>query len=395
MHLLYLTPSLHNPGGMERILIDKVNYFVSVDIRVSILMTEPNKGREPFYYLDSRVKLIYMNIGFELSKYSNPLLEFMRRQKLKRYYLRGVLNVMNDFNITHMISTGGKELDFLSILKKKVPKNIIVICELHFYYKFRSQFLNSIGRTSFLWKCYGLIRDYQLIMSLSCGDIVVVLTKDNCQYLSGKGVNVTLIPNFSNIRLDNGESANYRCKQILAVGRLDSQKGFDLLLNAWSLIFKDFPDWNLNIYGRGIWADYLKDISSYLHLTNVSFNDPVHDVKELYLNHSVFVLPSRYEGFGLVLLEAMQCGVSSIAFNCKTGPADMIINGINGFLVEQGSIEALADRMKQLLNDERLRMNFSKKGQKDLATFQRKRVLKKWIELFDRKSITDIIIPHE
>jgi glycosyltransferase involved in cell wall biosynthesis len=395
MHLLYLTPSLHNPGGMERILIDKVNYFVNVDIRVSILMTEPNEGREPFYYLDSKVELIYMNIGFELSKLSNPLLEFTRRHKLKRYYLRGVLNVMNDLNITHIISTGGKELDFLSILKKKVPKNIIVICELHFYYKFRSQFLNSIGRTSFLWKFYGLIRDYQLITSLSCSDIVVVLTKDNYQYLSGKGVNVTLIPNFSDIRLDNGDSANCRCKQILAVGRLDSQKGFDLLLNAWSLIFKDFPDWSLNIYGRGIWADYLKDISSYLHLTNVSFNDPVHDVKELYLNHSVFVLPSRYEGFGLVLLEAMQCGVSSIAFNCKTGPADMIIDGVNGFLVEQGNIEALADRMKQLMNDERLRMNFSKKGQKGLATFQRERVLKKWIELFDSKSVTDLILPHE
>ena len=223
----------------------------------------------------------------------------------------------------------------------------------------------------------------------------MVLTKDNYQYLSGKGVNVTLIPNFSDIRLDNGDSANCRSKQILAVGRLDSQKGFDLLLNAWSLIFKDFPDWSLNIYGRGIWADYLKDISSYFHLTNVSFNDPVHDVKELYLNHSVFVLPSRYEGFGLVLLEAMQCGVSSIAFNCNTGPADMIIDGVNGFLVEQGNIEALADRMKQLMNDEGLRMNFSKKGQKGLGTFQRERVLKKWIELFDSKSVTDLILPHE
>ena len=172
-------------------------------------------------------------------------------------------------------------------------------------------------------------------------------------------------------------------KTVLAVGRLTRQKGFDLLLEAWRYIEPEFGDWSLRIIGDGEEKENLCNIIKIYHFQNVEIIPYQRDIDQWYMRASLFALSSRYEGFVLVMIEAMAKGLPVVSFNCKEGPAELIDDGINGYLVDDGKVELFAEKLKYLMRDGELRRRFAEKTDLKLFEFDSTHVLSEWDSLMN------------
>lgn len=183
--------------------------------------------------------------------------------------------------------------------------------------------------------------------------------------------------------MENGELSNERKKQIVAVGRLVEQKGYDRLIAAWNLIALQLPDWKLQIYGEGeLYDELLEMVESYKLLDSVEINAPVRDIHLVYQSSAILVMSSRYEGLSMVLIEAMNYGLPVIAFSSPCGPKDIISDGIDGFLVPDGDIHLLAEKILLLAQNKKLRIQMGKSALIKAQVFSFDKIMKEWEKLF-------------
>ncbi|MCA7085475.1 glycosyltransferase family 4 protein [Cupriavidus sp. DB3] len=178
----------------------------------------------------------------------------------------------------------------------------------------------------------------------TCEHVVVLTQRDREKWERALGArNVVAIPNALPFAMP-AEPAPRTSKVALAVGRLTYAKGFDVLLDAWAIVARQYPDWRLDIVGDGELRDALLAQRDRLGLSQcVRLLPTRQDLSELYRGASLFCLSSRYEGFGLVLIEAMAYGLPVVATDCETGPREVLANGLAGILVPARKSEALAD----------------------------------------------------
>ncbi len=174
-------------------------------------------------------------------------------------------------------------------------------------------------------------------------------------------------------------------KMVVSIGRLTSQKGYDLLIKSWSLIEKKHPDWSLHIYGEGKDKEKLEGLITRSNLHNITLQGIISDVQSVYDSASIYVMSSRYEGFGMVLIEAQSRGLPIVSFDCPSGPAEIIEDGINGYLVKNADIEALADRISYLIDNEFVRQNFSNNALISAKRFEPEVIIKQWVDLINRE----------
>ena len=167
----------------------------------------------------------------------------------------------------------------------------------------------------------------------------------------------------------------------------DLKKGYDILLRIWSIVEKKCPEWQLDVYAMGDPTPYVKMMDELsIDKKRCHLNSSVVDVEEEYLNSSILVQPSRTEGFGLVLVEAMACGLPVISFDCENGPRSLITNNENGFLIPLFDVEHFADRILQLINDIDLRMAMGKRGFEKSKSYQIDHIGKQWYNIFEELS---------
>jgi glycosyltransferase involved in cell wall biosynthesis len=186
-------------------------------------------------------------------------------------------------------------------------------------------------------------------------DALVVLTEgdlaDYRRMLAGTGVRVERIPNA--LPVLDGKMADPGAKLVLAAGRLRLQKGFDLLIRAWADVAEKHPDWRLRIFGGGEERPALERLVGELGLgEQVSLMGATRKLQEELPKGSFFVLSSRYEGFGMVILEAMVHGLPVVTFDCPRGPGDIVSNGADGIVVPDGDVPGLAHAISELIEDE-------------------------------------------
>lgn len=166
---------------------------------------------------------------------------------------------------------------------------------------------------------------------------------------------------------------------IIAMGRLTPQKGFDLLLIAFNQIQRDNPQWDLKILGEGPDRPKLERMISELGLEGrVQMPGLVSDISPELADASMFVLSSRYEGFGNVLIEALAHGTPVVSFDCPYGPSEIVDHGKNGLLVKPEDPAALAEAMDQLLSDADLRHDLAKASRSSVARFGSDRIAAQW-----------------
>lgn len=373
MKLIYCIHSTCNPGGMERVLLNKVMYLSQLpEWEVSVVTTDQHQ-RPSFYPFPEKVRMTDLEINYSDDNDKGiwkKITSYLRKRKEHKRKLTALL-LKEKPDI--VVSLYPSESSFIPDIKDGSKK----VLELHFNKFFRIQY----GRKGII----GLIdrwrtrQDERIVRRF---DKFVVLTNEDKGYWGGLP-NIEVIPNAAiHVSKNYSEVKN---KRVIAVGRLDYQKGFDRLIQAWKLVQHTgrFSDWKLDIFGQGEWREMLQQMIDKQGLQNtVKINPPTNAILNEYVHSSLLVMSSNYEGFGMVLVEAMSCGVPVISFDCKCGPKDIIQPGINGLLVPNGDIQALADAMMKVMEDEAYRKMLSLNARKVVDTYSEQAVMSQWIRLF-------------
>ncbi len=354
MKIAYCIPSLYISGGMERVLTIKANYFADeLGYDVTIIMTDGGM-KHPYYELSPKVHLIQLNIDFEVL-WTLPLfkkaLVYLEKQRLYRRKLTEcLLRLKPDITVSML----RREINFIC----DIHDGSIKIGEIHIN---RDNFRDFDGRDKNpIKKLASEIWMKQLIRQLKRLRLFVCLTEEDKAKWTDLD-NVIVMPNPLSFNTKN--YSNCEEKRVIAVGRYVPQKGFDLLIEAWRNVADEHPDWSLFVYGEGNKEPYQKLVDKYNLNNCCHLESAKSDIAEFYANSSIFVLSSRFEGFGIVLLEAMSCGVPVVSFACPCGPRDIVHNGIDGLLVSNGDTGQLAVKINYLIenNDERKQMGLHAK----------------------------------
>lgn len=371
--IVFCTPAIYSAGGVERVVTMKASYFAEyLGYDVTIILTE-GKGRSTFFPVSDKVNVVNFELGFEdlwkASFLKKINLYFQKQRKFRKLLVSELMRIRPDFTI----STLRREINFLS----SINDGSVKIGELHVN---RANYRSMTGSNpikrlfSYLWM-------KSLIGHLKKLKKLVVLT-DNALNDWPELNNVIRIPDPIPFKVESACSLS--AKRVVSIGRYDFDKGIDLLLQVWSKVEIKKMDWCLDVYGNGNREPYVDLIAKLgIDQSRCRLHGPVSDVKTEYLNSSIFVLPSRYEGFGLVLIEAMACGVPVVSFDCENGPRSIIANGADGFLIPTFDIDAFADKLLLLMRDENLRRLMGEKAQKSAAKYDMDSIGLQWKQLFD------------
>lgn len=373
MKIIYCTHSTYNPGGMERVLLNKVTYLSALSgCDVSVVTTDQHQ-RPSFYPFPEKVRMTDLGINYSEDNDKGTWRKITGYLRKKKEHKRKLTALLEREKPDIVVSLYPSESSFIPEIKDGSKK----VLELHFNKFFRLQY----GRSGVIgwidrWRT---LQDERIVRRF---DKFVVLTDEDKGYW-GSLPNLEVIPNAAMTVGDR--YSDVMNKRVIAVGRLDYQKGFDRLIRAWNIVQQNpaFQDWELDIFGQGEWQEMLQQMIYERNLQNtLHINRPTNDIVDEYIQSSLIVMTSNYEGFGMVLVEAMACGVPAVAFDCKCGPKDIIKNGENGYLVTNGDIDGLAEAMMTLMRDEKKRKLFSQNARQVVDTYSEENVMARWISLF-------------
>ena len=378
MKILYCINSLKNPGGMERVLLNKANFFVkNYNYDISILTTNQNNKKIFYENIDSKIKFYDLGINYDLDYNKNfiaRIIPFLKKQKFHKKKLREFL-YNNKFDI--VISFGCEETFFLPLIKDGSKK----IREVHFNKEYRKILVESFKK-GLLYKLKAYLDTWREEKLIDKYDEFVVLTNEDKQLWSSNKIKV--IPN--SLTFNTKKISNLENKQVISVGRLDGQKGYDILIKIWKKVVDKYPDWILNIYGEGIDRKKLENQIKENKLENNLFlRGLTNNIQEKYLDSSIYIMSSRYEGFGMVLIEAMSCGLPVIAFDCKCGPKDIIKEGENGYLCNSYNVNEMAEKIGKLIIEKESRKKMGIIAKEMSLNYSEDKIMKKWKELFEKK----------
>ena len=373
--IVLCTPAIYSAGGVERVVAVKVNYLAKqLGYDVTIVVTE-GKGKDSFFPISDQVNIINYELNFEelwrLPFYRKVMAYFCKQRRFKKLLKADLMRIHPDFTI----STLRREINFLT----GINDGSLKIGELHVnranYRSFDASHSNPLKRLfAKLWM-------NSLLGRLNRLDKMVVLT-DSALNDWPELDNIVKIPDALPFKIDG--RSDLLAKRIVSIGRYAYDKGNDMLLQAWTIIEKKHPDWTLDIYGNGNREPYQLQIEKLgIDRARCNLYGPISDVKKEYLSSSVFVLPSRFEGFGLVIIEAMACGVPVVAFDCENGPRSIITDGETGFLIPPFDINAFADKVMFLMSEVNLRKQIGTNAQEAVSQYDIDRIGQQWKYLFE------------
>ena len=373
MKILYCTHSTYNPGGMERVLLNKVMYLSQLPgWEVSIVTTDQHH-RPPFYPYPEKVRMTDLDINYSDDNDKGVWKKIFGYLRKRKEHKRKLTALLQKERPDIVVSLYPSESSFIPDIKDGSKK----VLELHFCKFFRLQY----GRKGLLgW--IDKLRTRQDERIVRRFDKFVVLTHEDKGYW-GNLPNIEVIPNAA---MQVSEScSDVTNKRVIAVGRLDYQKGFDRLIEAWEWIqgTGKLTDWRLDIFGQGEWKEMLQRMIEEKGLQHsVQIHRPTKQIGEEYVKSSLLVMSSHYEGFPMVMIESMACGLPVVSFDYKCGPIDIIQHVINGLLVPEGDIKALANAMMEVMTDETYRRMLSRNARKVVDTYSEEAVMEQWIRLF-------------
>jgi glycosyltransferase involved in cell wall biosynthesis len=365
MKLLYFTIQINMVGGLARIVIDKMNWLVAHGYEVSLCNIE-SLEIHPAYPIDPRVKLLRGDIqttpGGIATRIKGVLGAIRRTQEIVRIVQPDIIVNAHCPLVTWI----------LPFVHKDIPK----IVEMHQSRQgldvFDRQFMSPLAR---------LIHRFSTKWFYGRYDCFVVLTNGDKDAWHCK--NCMVVPNFHHFTVRESLPKKHESKQIILLARLMPQKRIDLMIDAWALLAKDYPDWHVKVLGEGLQRPQLETKIHELHLQE-SFLLPgeVKDVTNELQQSDILCLTSEYEGFGIVLIEAMANGIPVIAFE-YVGVHDIIDNGTDGVIVPFGDVQTYSEQLRKLMTDSELRQRFAGEALHSVHKFDKEKVMARWDELFN------------
>ncbi len=376
MKIAYIYTALSTKGGADRIITFKANYLAERYNYEVYIITDSQNDRPLAFPLSKKVKHINLDVDFGIQYNYNIIYRFFIYVKLMRDYKKKLSNIILNIKPNIVISTGGRDLEFITSIRDSSKK----IAEIH---TIRDSFrnFNLLEKKSIPFKIIAQYYRKKIDNKIKMLSSLVLLSENDAKSW-GKIRDSIVIPN--SIPFNTSKLSKCSNKKVISVGRLSYEKGFDNLIKAWKIVNEKFPDWELNIYGEGILKSKLEDDIDKYGLTNsTKIHNPTNDIVDKYIESSIYVMSSTFEGFGLVLAEAMSCGLPCISFNCPYGPSQIIKDNEDGFLVENGNIEKLADRICFLIANDDLRMKMGKTGAKNIQRYSPEIIMPIWNELLE------------
>ena len=373
MKIIYCIASVHHPGGMERVLLNKVRWFAAQGGYELLVVTTDQQGLAPFYDFPPQVRMVDLGIDYSSDNGRGAvrkILSYFRKRPLHR---RRLTELLMRERADIVVSLYPSESSFIPAIRDGSKK----VLELHYNKFFRLQY----GRKGLL----GLadrFRTWQDGRIVQRFDRFVVLTQEDAGYW-GALPNLEVIPNAA-LRIPD-VIHDEESRRVIAVGRLDYQKGFDRLLDAWALLPEDLRKaWHLAIFGQGEWETMLKNRIERLDITvSAEIHPPTPDIFREYATSAFLVMSSHYEGFPMVLIEAMACGLPGVCFGFKCGPRDILRDGENGRIVPEGDVPAFSKAMEELMRDGTLRSRMGEEARKVTNTYSEQNVMEQWKKCFD------------
>lgn len=371
MNIVYCIQSTYNSGGMERVLANKVNWLANQGHEILIATTD-QMGRASFYDFDNRVRCIDLGINYSQNK-QRPIWKKFGYYFYNRFIHKRRLRML----IKHehpdiIISWISNETTFLP----HIAGTAKLVAECHFCHYFFTEFQQQ-G-----W--HRILNKYSfrlLLKELAHYHRFIVLTEKD--RLAWHLQNAVVIPNARTY--EPKCQTDYKNKHVLAIGRLTAQKGFDMLIEIWEKVATRYPDWILDIYGDGPdKAKLEKAINKYSLHEKVCIHAPTSNIQSAYISSSIFALPSRYEGFPMVMLEAQAYGLPIVAFDCPCGPSDILKDEENGYLIKTGEYNVYANRLMQLMDNYELRKTLGERAYKDSLKYKQEDIMMKWQTLFSQ-----------
>ena len=353
--IVFFSGGIDRSGGTERVLSLIASGLAKKDYEVVIVSMCGEK--KSHYPLDEKIKIHFL----EAKGFAKGILSNLRK-------LKGIVKSEKpDYWVDVDIILG-----LYTFLVRKKNKGMKWISWEHFNYY-----------TDFPY--YKGLRKFTRKLVCKKTDCLVVLSKEDEGYykqnekIKGK---LLSIPNPSPYTV-NKSSERKEEKIVLSVGRLTRIKGFDMLLEAWADVEKEFPKWKLAIVGEGEERDNLLKLKKEKNIVNADLPGFAENIEEEYKKASVYVLSSRNEGFPMVLLEAMSFSLPIVAFSCKAGVKEMVIDGYNGYLANPNDVKGLSAKIKEMLSDEEKMRKMGENSMKHVQNFDTDSILKQWVQMMD------------
>lgn len=375
LKIAYITPQLYTADGVARVLTMKANYFAEkFNYDITIILTE-GKNKPIFYQLSDKIHVVNLDLNFE-EIWHQPFLKKVfiylnKQRKYKQLLTKELMRLRPDISVTLL----RREINFINEIKDGSKK----IGEMHIL---KSHFRNfEKNQTNAFKELFSKYWNYRLIGKLRKLERMIVLTEKDRKAWTELD-NVLAIPN--PLSFTPRAISPLTEKRVVAVGRYYQEKGFDLLLESWAKIYKTHPEWRLEIFGDGDKTTY-EEIRDKLGIpaTSCKLNGRTNNIEHEYINSSIFVCSSRFEGFGMVLVEAMACGLGVVSFDCPWGPSSILANGEDGILVENENTELLADAIISLMDNPEKLSTLAKNATVNVQRFQMDIIAHQWKELFE------------
>lgn len=355
MKIVLIGGNFDHSGGTERVATIIANSLAEAGHE--IVIASVSGGQKPLFSLHQSIKTKFLFESEGRTLHRAPLLVYRLRKLLKAEQPDALIVVESMLALFTVPATSGLKLKH--------------ICWEHF------NFNSDLGRRG---------RRIARHLAARYCDVVVTLTERDRSYWKDRttgSAQIVAIPNPSPFPVQSIGSERNKKKVILAVGRLVSIKGFDMLLQAWSLVVPSAEDWTLRIVGDGPERESLVGQARSLGISEtVEFTGSVSDVETHYLEASIFCLSSRYEGFPMVLLEAISFGLPVVSFDCDTGPAE-VLEGTGGKLVAQGDVDGLAKGLLGLMDSPEERMKISALSKTKAELYQPNQILDEWVKIIE------------
>lgn len=356
MRIAYIVEDFSICGGVERIVSQKAGLFASKGHDVTIISVY--KDHRPVNYpVDKSVKIVFLDVPMAKKKDNRLITSFNRISVLIKATIK------------------------LNKAIKKIKPNVL------FFTTTLGALLLPLCRTkatkiyeSHLPRLFNPYNNFFSIMERRADMIICLTEGDKMEYRHAKKVEI--IPNF--IDIPSLSVKDYNVKKAVAVGRLEHQKGFDILIDCWKEVIRVFPDWHLDIYGEGSLKQELQQQINFLGINdNITLCGHCDNMMEKYTEYSLHIMTSRYEGLPMTLIEAQACGLPSVAFNFKFGASDIIKDYHNGIIVEQGNINLFVNAITDMMNNEKMRMEQGRKALENSRRFYAENIMPEWQKLID------------
>ncbi|SFI09552.1 glycosyltransferase family 4 protein [Halpernia frigidisoli] len=366
MKILYLTDQVYLHGGVEKVLSQKANYLADIHDDEVYIVTHNQQNKPPVYKFSDKINWLDLQVNYKIEK------SYFSKENLKKIpkHCRNLKRIFAEIKPDIIISASfGPDFYFLPFLSKKIPK----IKEYH-----SSRFFDNLQPADLKAKIF-----QKLNISIEKKyHAVVVLNKDEKKYYFNK--NISVIPNPAEISEYRSDSNS---KKILAAGRISPVKNFGDLIEIFSRLSHDFPEWELHFWGE----DYvgtqklLQNKMSDFNLSDkIKFRGVTKDLKKTMENYSIYAMTSATECFPMVLLEALSVGLPVISYDCPTGPKNILTNDEDSFIISYNNLDIFTEKLGFLMQHEDERKTMGAAGIENIQRFSIDIVMGKWINLFKK-----------